>query len=85
MAQKILIDPDKFLAGPLTELNRLIESIIEEKRPYMITAKFIKVQCDNVYLDVNGQIKNININCCCFVKGQIDPGQLVQVDSRQLY
>jgi len=85
MAKKIVIDPDKFATGPLTELNNFINAIYEEKKPFLISAKFIKVQCDNVYLEVNGEIKNININYCCFVRGQVVNGQDVIIDSRNLY
>ena len=35
--------------------------------------------------NVNGEIKKCNINRCLFVKNQVNPGEIVNVDSRNLY
>jgi hypothetical protein len=81
MTEKITINTEKFLSDPFAELNNFIDKIYQEKKPFLISAKFIKVQCDNVYLEVNGEIKNTNINYCCFDSS----GEIVTVDSRKIY
>ena len=81
MPKKIAIDTDKFMTAPLTELNNLIESIYQEKKPFLISAKLIKVNCDVAYLDINNEVKKCNINYLCYDRYN----DLVHVDSRNLY
>jgi hypothetical protein len=81
MPKKIVINPDKFADGPLTELNNFINAIYEEKKPFLISAKLIKVNCDVAYLDINNEVKKCNINYLCYDRYN----DLVHVDSRNLY
>jgi len=85
MAKKIEMNSDKFALYPLDELNNFINAIIDEKKPYLISATFIKLECQTVTFNVNGEIKKCNINRCLFVKNQVNPGDIVDVDSRNLY
>lgn len=85
MPKKIEMNPDKFALYPLDELNNFINAIVDEKKPYLISATFIKLECETVYLNVNGEIKKCNINRCLFVKNQVNSGNIVNVDSRNLY
>lgn len=85
MRKKIEMNPDKFAMYPMSELNEFINAIIDEKKPYLISAKFIKLECETVTLNVNDEIKKCNINRCLFVKNQVNPGDIVNVDSRNLY
>jgi hypothetical protein len=85
MPKKIEMNPDNFEMYPMTELNNFINAIIDEKKPYLISATFIKLECQTVSFNVNGEIKKCNINRCLFVKNQVNPGDIVNVDSRNLY
>ena len=85
MAKKIEMNSDNFALNPLSELNNFINAIYEEKKPYLISAIFVKLECETVKLNVNGEIKKCNINRCLFVKNQVNPGDIVNVDSRNLY
>ena len=85
MAQKKSIDPDKFTAGPLTELNNLIESIYQEKKLFLISAKFIKVECDTSIVEVNNFKFRIHKRNYTFLPGILETGNVVVIDSRNLY
>ncbi len=79
---KIEINPDKFIVAPFTELNSFINAIIEEKKPFMISAKLIKVECSSAYLEINNEVRKCNVNSLCYDRNIND---LVYIDSRKLY
>jgi len=81
MTEKITINTEKFLSDPFAELNNFIDRIYQEKKPFLISAKLIKVNCDVAYLDINNEVKKCNINYCCFDLS----GKIVTVDSRKIY
>ena len=85
MRKKIKMNSDNFALNPLSELNNFINAIYEEKKPYLISAKFIKVECDTTIIEVNNSKFRIHKRNYTFLPGILNPGDIVNVDSRNLY